>query len=50
MIEYSLESSFNHYETNEKLYRVKVTYPSGGTCYQVMNEDQLKLNNVKGES
>jgi hypothetical protein len=48
MVEYKVESSFIHYDTKEKMFRVKVIYNSGGVSYHVMNEEQLnrilKLN------
>lgn len=42
-IKYEVENSFIHYHTKETLYRVKVTYPSGGVCYQVLNKEELSL-------
>lgn len=46
MTNYEIQYSFVHYDTKEKLYRVKVTYLSGGVCYQVLNKEQLNLYNL----
>jgi len=41
MLNYEIEYFFNHYYTNEKIYRVKIIYQNGGVVYQVLNEEQL---------
>lgn len=46
MVKYEIEYSFNHIDTKEILYRVKVTYLNGGVCYQVLTEEQLSLYNL----
>lgn len=41
-MEYKVQDYFNHYHTNELLFRVKVTYESGGVDFAVFNIPQLK--------
>lgn len=40
---YEIVCSFRHVYTKETMFRVKVTYDSGSVCYQVFNEEELKL-------
>jgi hypothetical protein len=44
-----IECSFEHYDTKEKLYRIKITYANGGVCYQVLNQEQLNTYNLGGK-
>jgi hypothetical protein len=46
MTKYEIENSFIHYDTKVEMYRVKVTFPSGGICYQVLTEEQLIIYNL----
>ena len=39
---YTIEESFIHYFTKEKLYRVKRLFKSGGLDFVVLNDEQLK--------
>lgn len=39
---YIIESSFIHFNTKERMHRVKRIFSSGGLDYVVYNDEQLK--------
>lgn len=39
---YTVEESFNHFDNGELMFRVKITYKSGGIDYTVVNKEQLE--------
>ena len=41
-IKYEVMKSFIHFNTHEKMYRVKRTFTSGGLDYVVYNDAELK--------
>jgi hypothetical protein len=49
MANYEIEYSFILHDTQEKLYRVKVTYSSGDITYHVINDKELNLLNLGGK-
>jgi hypothetical protein len=45
-MKYEIVSCFIHFATKELMYRMKVTFDSGGISYQVMSNEQY--NNMMG--
>jgi len=47
VITYHIEHSFIHFNTKEKMYRVKRTFEFGGLDFIVCTEEQLKLLRIE---
>jgi hypothetical protein len=46
-IKYTIENSFIHFDTKERMYRIKREFTSGGIDYIVCNYEELEMLGIQ---